>query len=499
MFDRKTPQDQPTPPFPSGNTTPGAQPGSQPGEAGLGKAWQAKNTPPPLSPGGRTAAAPNTRKPVHPAYEFGPDGVVMRFTEDQLADDGVTERKVRLIATAEGVKVEETDERAVKLDENTRVIDARYDYPPPLSREWPREDLDGFRRGRTAPAPSKLAAEMTEAVQRHLDLDDQGAAVILVGWVVLSFVYPALPAVPFLLLIGGKGSGKTQALDLVQKLCRCGHKSRGTAAALGDLIASQRAVWLIDQANKLFGDLLQDLIDSYKAGATRTVTNPDVRGKTHCFPTYGPKAFAAHKEFDDDLRDRCIQIAMSPSEREVEPILAEDNRLDQLRWQLYRFAAKRYREFFDTRAYREREALGAELGFGGRAWELWWPMELVFDWLDVPEIDRTAARLFYRSQLPNVKAELDPLRAELLRVLMGIDDGESDSFDAYSSELGRWVNSGLDPSEQVRPAKIGIALRDLSLLLDSDRGTWKGEKVTRWKINAVKLRSLAARYRVGGS
>ena len=140
----------------------------------------------------------------------------------------------------------------------------------------------------------------------------------------LSFTFPVFPAIVFLLFLGPKSTGKTEAMNILSRLVRCGHKAGITAAALGDFTATRRVIWFIDQANKLHPELIQTLVDSYKHDAKRIITDVENRGKPHEFPTFGPKAFAAHNNFDPDLKDRCIQITTLPSPRPVEPLLAED-------------------------------------------------------------------------------------------------------------------------------------------------------------------------------
>jgi hypothetical protein len=121
------------------------------------------------------------------------------------------------------------------------------------------------------------------------------------------------------------------------------------------MIQSRRTIWLLDQANRLPEDLLSDLTDSYTQGAKRTVTNMDQRGQPYEFDIFAPKAFAAHKNFDEDLIDRCIQIEMAPSARDVEPILASDERLDHIRWHLYRYTAIKGTKLFWAPSYVSRE------------------------------------------------------------------------------------------------------------------------------------------------
>lgn len=429
-----------------------------------------------------TASGPRV---LHPAFELRRDFLLLRFQEDVPKGDKIVTRKLCLVQDESGFRVELTDDRKLEINGESFLIDDRYDSPPYLKDEWSRQDLEDFRRHEGAPEGHWLFQQLVNAVKRHVDMADPGAYVVLATWAALTFVYPPFSAVPFLLLLGAKGTGKSQTLDVLRRLCRCGQKTRSTPAAVGDMIASQRATLLLDQANRLKPELKEILTDSYRQGAARTVVDETKRGNPHRFETFGPKAFAAHKNFNRDLLDRCIQIPTAPATRDVEPISSEDRRLDLLRWQLYRFTVKNYRELFATSAFQLREALGEELDLKGRELELWWPFEAVFEWLDVPEADRETAREFYRSSITSTKAELDDTTEAILRSLQVVLDQNGDGK-VRSDELAEWVEIDLDRT--INPGRLGKRLHELGLVRDSRRVRTEEGRPTEWTINQEGLK-----------
>lgn len=402
---------------------------------------------------------------IHPAFEIRPGLILFRFV-DRSYDDKTGKVEERRIYIGRGKRRPFKGIGPIQYEHNGAklVIDSKYDYPPHLTDQWSRTDLDDFvaNPGATIDAQT-LFDELRSAVDRHVDLGHKGASCILAVWAALTFVYPIFPAVPFLLFLGAKQTGKSQALDVLAELCRCGHKSRSTAAALGDLIETQRVTPLLDQAGLLPDELLQVVIESYRRGATRTVTDVDKRGNPHRFKTFGPKAFAAHRGFDPDLLDRCILLPMAPATRSVEALLADDDRLERLRWQMYRFAIKNAAGLYRLPVFNDRTAVSERVGLDGRALELWWPLEVMFDWLDVPGHDREAAREFYRGSIPSTKAELDDCGREVLRALQALsDDGPllEVSSDDVASAIKKAGGGGFGAS------RIGSRLRDLGLVLD---------------------------------
>ena len=434
---------------------------------------------------------------IHPAFELREDLLLLSFTEKYVSGGAPASRIVRVVSTPDGVRLLDEGDTTIQLNGHTYVLDNRFSALPELNREWSRRDLEKLAAAPVALPGRELYERLLAAIQRHVDLDERGAYVILATWPFLSFIFTAFPAIPFLLLLGPKATGKTQALEVLSKLCRCGFKAHTTGAALGDMIQTHRATCFIDQANQLEGGLLQILIDSYKAGACRIVTNMDDRGNPMRFETFSPKAFAAHRDFNDDLADRCIPFSFAPATRTTAPLLASDNRLDQLRGELYGFALVNGRRVFTTPAFQNSDEAAARLGLSGRAWELWSVMEVLFELLDIPEEDREAARVFYRASIPTVKAELGSLERALLTILIDEATNGVVSFEIRSDSLVERVNKELGEFEAVGEARLGRVLRDLGLLLDVPRRPRiAGRRVSLWTINADRVRSQAARWNV---
>ncbi len=432
-----------------------------------------------------------TGRIIHPSFDLQRDFVVFSFVERVIDGDGKSNLNTLRVIRIKGRRaVLRGHGPTITVASCQFVVDTEYNNPPYLEDQWSRADIEDFLRLPTALPGCDLYRLLVEAFHRHLDLGEHGAYVVLALYPVLSFVYLAFPAVPFLLFLGPKATGKSQALDTLSKLCRCGHKSRPSPTALGDLIAGQRAIPLIDQANDLQGELLQNAIDSYRKGASRTVTNIDNRGMPHRFEIFGPKVFAAHA-FDDDLRDRCIQIAMLPAVRTVEPLLADDKRLDELRHHLYRFTTQNFWRLSETTAYTKRDELGERLSLSGRELELWWPYEVLFEWLDVPEEDREAGRSFYRASIPSTKAELDDCANDVLRALQTLSREER-SLEVSSDELLKAIKA--TGGTGYGASRIGSRLRDLGLVLDKRRIRSGGQRVMVWTINVDRLQHQLAAW-----
>ena len=434
---------------------------------------------------------------IHPAFELREDLLLLSFTEKYVSGGAPASRIVRVVSTRDGVRLLDEADTTIQVDGHTYVLDNRFSALPELNREWSRRDLDRFAAHPTALPGRELYERLVGAIHRHIDLDERGAYVILATWPLLSFIFTAFPAIPFLLLLGPKATGKTQALEVLSKLCRCGFKAHTTGAALGDMIQTHRASCFSDQANQLEAGLLQILIDSYKAGACRIITNMDDRGNPLRFETFSPKAFAAHKEFNDDLADRCIPFSFAPATGNPERLLASDECLDEVRRELYRFALVNGHRVFTTPAFQNSDEVAARLGFSARAWELWSVMEAIFELLDVPEEDRDAARAFYRASIPTVKAELGSVEHALLSVLLDEAKDGSASVVVRSDLLTGRVNTAAGELVPIDEARLGKVLRDMSLLQAGGRRIRAGKRrVSLWTINADRVRNQATRWKI---
>ncbi len=108
---------------------------------------------------------------------------------------------------------------------------------------------------------------------------------------------------------------------------------------------------------------------------------------------------------------------------------------------------------FETRAYASRDSFGEALGLQGREWGLWGPIEVVFDWMDVPVEQREQARAFYRKSITSTRAELSQDQRIVLEELAGIDAALSEGPLVINSREFRTTS-------YVPPIKLGTILGD---------------------------------------
>ncbi len=148
--------------------------------------------------------------------------------------------------------------------------------------------------------------------------DALGVVSTLSLWTMLTYAYPAWPAVPYLSVGGPLGSGKSRVFEVLGLLVHTPiHSSNITAPSLFRTLHTQGGTVLLDEVEQLndrtpdAGEIRSILLSGYKRGgqATRLERVGD-DFKSVSFDVYGPKAVAAISSMPAALVSRCIRIMM---------------------------------------------------------------------------------------------------------------------------------------------------------------------------------------------
>jgi hypothetical protein len=208
-------------------------------------------------------------------------------------------------------------------------------------------------------------------------------------WTLLTYVYVAWDAVPYLYVGGPAGSGKTRVFELLSRLCfRPLVSSNLSAPALFRTLHDRGGTLLLDEAERLnegapdVAELRSILLAGYKRGgkASRLESSGDSFSMNE-FAVFGPKALACINAPTGPLATRCIPIAMFRSSPDS---LKPRRRLDEnaARWRILRdqlhrltlgplgFAAPILSHMTDV------------CPLAGRQYELWQPLLALCTWLD---------------------------------------------------------------------------------------------------------------------
>jgi len=267
--------------------------------------------------------------------------------------------------------------------------------PPHVQRQqqWSSASRAAWMRGEVAPAPAAVFRSLCDQIAKFVEFPvestvDQTATVAV--WVLLTYAYPAWHAVAYLHMTGATGSGKTQILEVLERLVfRPFNSSSLTGPALFRTLDDRGGTLLFDEAEGLSvrdtatGDLVRILLAGYKRGhpATRLRGDPDGNWITEEFDVYGPKALAGIATLPPALSSRCIRISMiraAPGSPRLRRRL-DENPLEwmRLRDDLHVVALEYGTEWVGLSAAQPRVP-----NLSGRELELWGPLFAIASWLE---------------------------------------------------------------------------------------------------------------------
>jgi hypothetical protein len=265
---------------------------------------------------------------------------------------------------------------------------------------WSAEARRDWLAGEPAADPGLVFKNVSEQFAHYLDFPTDtaiGTTATLALWTILSYVYPAWDAVPYLFVGGPMGSGKSRVLDVLQRLVfRPLSSSNLTAPTLFRTLHASGGVMLFDEAERLRQatpeqqEVQSVFLSGYKRGgcATRLEPLPDGGFRPVRFDVFGPKALACIAGLSPTLASRCIPITMFRSAADS-PKPKRRLDADPLVWQsvrddLHALALEHGRVWVELVS----QAKVVPSGIGGRNYELWQPLLALAAWFQERGCDR---------------------------------------------------------------------------------------------------------------
>lgn len=441
----------------------------------------------------------NGREIVHPSVALQKDFLLYGFRTEQVVDGRVEEVPVRVLSerTESGLTLRAVESESFVVGDREYVVDPRW-RPPLLEDRWSRNGVRSLLTGEADPPnPATCYRNVRSIIRRYVDFPDEGAYPILSAFVLLSYVARAFSAVPYIGLLGPKGTAKSQTLALLDRLCLNAYKGRITAAGLGDTTSALRGTVLIDQAGQLSEELVDLLVDGYRRdGGRRRLVDVDNRGEPHEFETFGPKALASANGVDPDLEDRLIVIHTAPASRPVEQLPASDSEFQDLRSALYASTLDNWPLYVDRATDLETERIRT------RGEELWRPIRTVLRVADAPEEDVDTAKELYRRSVVETTAELGDWELAVLDEVATLFQGtDAEEVEIENSDLREGLLRRLDlknVEDQPRPGLrwVGLQLDRLNVLDANDRRRVDGERRRFYRFTRSRVAGQMQRFGV---
>lgn len=278
---------------------------------------------------------------VHPACHVDDKLTVLGFTMQTVENDVVEDVPFWVVKKNDEVAIQHNQtftDGSMKY-----VIDMKNRVCPPLVRYWSKQDITRFKSEPNLTTLKSAYDTVLRLLKTYVELEDFAAYHLLSVYVIMTYFHRCFHSIPFIFIYGPKGSGKSQLLQILEKLCFNGVKLKGTSLpAIADTIDSYRSTLIIDQAESLslpqYLEVIGMIADSYTAhgGKRRLVQIQNGIRKVIEFETYSPKIFASIREIDEDIRDRCFLINMTKASREIPKPDFTNPMWDRLRGSLYK-------------------------------------------------------------------------------------------------------------------------------------------------------------------
>ena len=335
---------------------------------------------------------------------------------------------------------------------------------------------------------------------------------LLALWVMLTYVYVAWDAVPYLFVTGPAGSGKTRVFELLSRLCfRPLLSSNLSAPALFRTLHDRGGTLLLDEAERLgeggddVAELRSILLAGYKRGgrASRLELSGD-NYQMREFQVFGPKAIACINALPPALASRCVPVPMfrSPAGSD-KPRRRLDT--DPARW-------PRLRDGLHAALLgplgKAAIELASEPGFcplGGRQYELWQPLLALAAWIDCERSKRRGRGV------KDVGPTVPMLHPRLLDYARGICESGSESLLPEEDFLLLWTlcekafrgeeptcKSILEVARRTDPDALrGVSARRVAEILkryDLTTDRTNGRRIYRAALD--QLRKVETRYGV---
>lgn len=174
---------------------------------------------------------------------------------------------------------------------------------------------------------ARLLEEIRKFIDRYVDVTEE-YGYLAAGYVLLTWVYDAFDALPYLRALGDYGTGKTRFLQVIGSVCYKPMFSSGaaTVSPLFRIVDTFRGTLVLDEADFGRTDMSADLIKILNQGYMRgqTVLRSEKVGDSYeptAFDVYGPKILATRKRFGDKaLESRCLTHVMETTGRNDLPL-----------------------------------------------------------------------------------------------------------------------------------------------------------------------------------
>jgi len=364
---------------------------------------------------------------------------------------------------------------------------------------WSADARRRWLDGEPVPEPVDLFGRLAERFTQFIDLPATawGVHATLAFWTLLSYIYPAFDAVPYLHVGGPPGSGKSRVLDVLARLAfRPFAASDLTAAVLFRTLHAHGGTLLLDGAKRLqcatdadAGEMLSLFLAGSTKGGAAVRLEPTGAGtvRTASFDVFGPKAIASASELAPALVSRVIEMTMSPagpaSEAARRAIDADPAAWQRLRDDLHALALEYGPVWLELAGRRDVCPV-----LGGCDYQRWQPLVAIAAWLQGRGADGLGDRM-HALALESIKSSEDRELSWYDRTLLGLLSAAIQFRDYPTpSELLKSAVRADDSFRRWTPKAVAERLKRFGLTTVKVHGQRRFAQVTRDDIRRIQRR-----------
>jgi len=285
-------------------------------------------------------------------------------------------------------------------------------------------------------------------------------------YVLLSYVHMAFDAVPYLMLVGAPGTGKTLTGQVLEHLAFSPVLAASvTTAAITRILAHNAGTLILDEQTTGSREWTSMLRVGYRRSGTIIVAGPD--GGIEERLCYGPKIFLLNEPLSDAaLLDRVLTLETRPGEsRRVYLAREVELKAASIRDELYRLGLGIGSQLLDV-----AEQVRDDSRLKGRTRELAVPMLTLAKLIDrdggehPPGLEDALVHYFEdESRRRQDLRKFDSDAANLIRLARSFTGGNL-SAEVQADEFTEYVNASSLFERRLRPKEVGRKLHGLRLV-----------------------------------
>lgn len=338
------------------------------------------------------------------------------------------ETDIFIIKTNDGIF--HTEDLCFDFNEQYFSIEKKNRVLSKMSQKWSSAQVNTFLESVIDPLSKSISEinlynKIKNSLKEYIELEEEADYIILTAWVIGTYFFPIFSAYPYIHIKAPKGSGKSQCLNFLNQTCFNAVKARASLPALRDTVDSLRGTYLMDQADALHRNNMEDfldiLTDSYKrgGGSIRKMIANKKGWDMEEFEAYSPKAFASIRELPEDLRDRCIVIPLIRSNKNYPQINEESNIWREIRSELYVLLISQF-VFFEGNYKLKNLNYKESNEIFGRKLELWLPIETTLKSMFVNNEEIESAKKRFLSRYEFASYQTSEIEVAILETIINL-------------------------------------------------------------------------------